>query len=111
MAYADELISYATIGTQTMGLAIESFFPILLASSQSSKLFGTAAMPSWSMTITDPIGSKWYRGQVALGTELLVFGTSEPMTGYGVGITPKLRYTFVDLDRVRPYIEGGGGPI
>jgi hypothetical protein len=31
---------------------------------QSSKLFGAAAMPSWSMTITDPIGSNWYRGQV-----------------------------------------------
>lgn len=48
---------------------------------------------------------------VALGAELLVFGTSEPVTGYGVGITPKLQYTFVGLNRVRPYIEGGGGPI
>jgi lipid A 3-O-deacylase len=81
MACADESISYATIGTQTMGLAIGPFFPIRVAPSQSSKLFGTAVMPSWCMTITDPIGSKWYRGQVALGAELLVFGTSEPVTG------------------------------
>ena len=111
MACADEPISYATIGTQTVGVAVGTFFPIRVMPSQSSKLFGTAAMPSWSMTITDPIGSNWYRGQVALGAEFLVLGTSEPVTGYGVGVTPKLQYTFVGLDRLRPYIEGGGGPI
>jgi hypothetical protein len=111
MACADEPISYPTIGTQTVGLAVGPFFPIRVAPDQSSKLFGTAAMPYWSMTITDPIGSSLYRGQVSLGAELLAFGTSEPLTGYGVGITPKLQYTFVELDRLRPYIEGGGGPI
>ena len=63
------------------------------------------------MTLTDPIGSNWYRGQVALGAELLSFGTSEPQTGYGVGVTPKLQYTFTGLGRLRPYIDGGGGPI
>jgi lipid A 3-O-deacylase len=111
MAYADEPISYPTIGTKTIGLAVGPFFPIRVMPSQSSKLFGAAAMPSWSMTVTDPIGSNWYRGQVALGAELLVFRTSEPVTSYGVGITPKLQYTFVGLDRLRPHIEGGGGPI
>ena len=95
MAYADEPISYPTIGTQTVGVAVGPFFPIRVAADQSSKLFGTAAMPSWSMTITDPIGSNLYRGQVSFGAELLTFGTSEPLAGYGVGITPKLQYTFV----------------
>ena len=42
---------------------------------------------------------------------MLVLGTSEPVTGYGVGITPKLQYAFVGLDRLWPDIEGGGGPI
>ena len=111
MACADEPISYATIGTQTVGVAVGTFFPIRVTPSQSSKLFGTAAMPSWSMTITGPISSNWYRGQVALGAEFLVLGTSEPVTGSGVGITPKLQYIFVGLDWLRPYIEGGGGPI
>ncbi len=111
MACANEPISYPTVGTQTIGLTVGPIFPIRVMPSQSSKIFGAAAMPSWSMTLTDPIGSNWYRGQVALGAELLVFGTSEPVTGYGVGITPKLQYTFVGLDRLRPYLEGGGGPI
>ena len=80
MACAEEPISHTTIGTQTVGLAVGPFFPIRLMPSQSSKLFGAAAMPSWSVTLTDPIGSSWYQGQVALGAELLAFGTSEPMT-------------------------------
>ena len=111
MARADEPISHATIGTQTVGLAVGPFFPIRVTPDQSSKLFGAAAIPSWSITITDPIGPNWYQGQVSLGVELLAFGTSEPLTSYGVGITPKLQYTFVGLHRLRPYIEGGGGPI
>lgn len=111
IACADELIPHAAIGTQTVGLAAGPFFPIRVLPSQSSKLYGTAVMPSWSMTITDPIGSNWYRGQVSLGAELLAFTTSEPLTAYGVGFTPKLQYFFVGLNRLRPYIEGGGGPI
>lgn len=108
---ADEPISPAAKGTQAVGLAIGPFFPIRLMPSQSSKLFGTAAMPSWSITVTDPIGSNWYRGHVSIGAELLAFGTYEPLTSYGVGITPKLQYAFVGIDRLRPYIDGGGGPL
>lgn len=111
MTCADEPISHTTIGTQTAGLAVGPFFPIRVLPGQSSKLSGTAAIPSWSMTLTDPIGSSWYRGQVALGAELLTFRTSAPTTAYGIGATPKLQYTFIGLDRLRPFIEGGGGPI
>jgi len=111
IVHADEPIAHPTIGTQTVGLAVGPFFPIRLVPSQSSKLFGAAAMPSWSVTLTDPIGSSWYRGQVAIGAELLAFRTSEPTTASGIGATPKLQYTFIGLDRLRPFIEGGGGPL
>jgi lipid A 3-O-deacylase len=111
MACADEPIPPPAIGMQTVGLVVGPFFPIRVLPGQSSKLFGTAVVPSWSMTMTDPLGSNWYRGQVSLGVEVLAFTTSEPLTAYGVGITPKLQYTFVGLNRLRPYIEGGGGPI
>lgn len=63
------------------------------------------------MTVTNPIGANWYRGQVALGAELLTVETSEPLTGYGVGITPKLVYTVTALHHLRPYLKGGGGPL
>lgn len=110
-ATAAERISPLAIGTQTIGLIAGPLFPIRVVPSQSSKLFGAATMPSWSMTLTDPIGSSWYQGQIAVGAELLAFGTSEPKTAYGIGVTPKLHYTFTSLDQLRPYIEGGGGPI
>ena len=111
MAHADGPISNPPVGTQTVAVAGGPFFPIRLLPSQSSKLFGAAIMPSWSITVTDPIGSSWYRGQVALGAELLAFETSEPLSGYGVGVTPKLQYPFVSLNRLRPYLEDGGGPL
>jgi hypothetical protein len=82
-----------------------------MMANQSSKLLGTAAISSWSITLTEPIDSSWYRGQVSLGVDVLAFGTSKPLTGFGVGVMPKLQYTFVGLDRLRPFIEGGGGAI
>ncbi|HKP01215.1 MAG TPA: hypothetical protein VJU02_06260 [Nitrospiraceae bacterium] len=111
MACADEPIPHPAIGAQTVGLAVGPIFPIRVMPGQSTKLFGTAVIPSWSMTITGPIGSSWYQGLVSLGAELPMFRTSEPVTTYGVGITPKLQNMFVGLNRLRPYIEGGGGPM
>jgi hypothetical protein len=86
-------------------------FPIRLLPNQSSKLFGVALVPSWTITFTEPFGSGWYEGQLALGAELPAFRTDEPTTGYGVGMTPKLVYTATYFGRLRPYIEGGGGVI
>jgi lipid A 3-O-deacylase len=70
-----------------------------------------AAMPSWSMTLTDRIGSGWYQGQVAIGAEMLVFGTWDPVSASGIGLTPKLAYTFTAAGRLRPFVEGGGGGV
>jgi len=33
------------------------------------------------------------------------------MTGYGIGLTPKMTYTSTAFGRVHPFIEGGGGPM
>ena len=98
-------------GTHTVGLTSGPFFPIRLMPAQSSKLFGVAAMPSWSMTVTDRIGSSWYQGQVAIGAEMLLFGTWEPLSASGIGLTPKLAYTFTGAGRLRPFVEGGGGAV
>ncbi|HLZ34203.1 MAG TPA: acyloxyacyl hydrolase [Nitrospira sp.] len=100
-----------TIGTQTVGFTAGPLFPIRLMPAQSSKLFGVAAAPSWAITLTDSIGSSWYQGQVGIGVELPTFRTDEPVTAYGIGISPKLLYSFTALGRLRPYLEGGGGPL
>jgi lipid A 3-O-deacylase len=109
-ASTDEPVSIP-IGTQTIGLTTGPFFPLRVGPSQSSKLFGVAVMPSWMVTITEPIGSSWYQGQLALGAELVAFHTHSPMAAYGIGLTPKLVYTSTAFGRVRPFIEAGGGPV
>ena len=109
--HAQELPAATPIGSHTIGLTAGPFAPIRVGPSQSSKLFGEALMPSWMVTLTEPIGSGWYQGQLALGAELIAFHASEPITAYGIGFTPKLVYTATNLNRVRPFIEAGGGPV
>ena len=68
-------------------------------------------MPSWMMTLSDPIGNSWYRGQVSLGAEMVYIRFQEPFVTHGVGFAPKIKYTFVAQDRIRPYAEFAGGPF
>lgn len=110
-ALSNDDIPPVPAGTQTVGITTGPLFPIRLLPHQSSKLFGAAAMPSWSITLTDPIGNSWYQGQIAIGAELVAFETSQPVTASGIGVTPKLVYTFTGLNRLRPFVEGGGGPL
>jgi len=108
---AQEFSGATPVGTPTIGLTAGPFFPARVLPGQSSKLFGEALMPSWMMTLTEPIGAGWYQGQLSLGAELIAFHTSEPITAYGLGFTPKLVYTATAFGRVRPYLEAGGGPM
>lgn len=111
LIHAQEFPAATPVGSHTIGLTAGPFFPIRVLSSQSSKLFGEALMPSWMVTLTEPIGSGWYQGQLALGAEVIAFHTAEPITAYGVGFTPKLVYTSTAFGRVRPFLEAGGGPV
>jgi lipid A 3-O-deacylase len=110
-AVAEETTAPLPKGTQTVGLTTGPFFPIRFTQDQSSKLYGAATALSSSFVLTDPLGSSWYQGQVSLGAELIGFSTTEPVSAYGIGLTPKVGYAFVALNRLRPYLEGGGGPL
>lgn len=109
--HAQEFPTATPVSTHTIGLTTGPLFPMRVLSSQSSKLFGEALMPSWMITLTEPIGASWYQGQLALGAELIAFHTDEPITAYGAGLTPKFVYTATAFGRVRPFVEAGGGPI
>lgn len=98
-------------GTQTVGFTAGPFHPVRILPGQSSKLFGTAVMPSWSLAVTDEIGSSYYRGQLAVGAELMLVHSSDPIAATGIGLTPKIMYTWTSLKRLRPFVEGGGGPM
>jgi lipid A 3-O-deacylase len=99
------------IGTQTVGLAVGGMLPVRLMEGQSSKLNGVAVHPSWQIGLTDPIGESWWSGSVGLGAEGTILGIAEPTGAYAIGVTPKLIYTFTSFGRLKPYVEGGGGPL
>ena len=100
-----------TVGTQEVGLSVGYLLPHRLTQDHTTKQQGVALMPSWMMTLSDPIGDRWYRGQVSLGAEMVYIQFQEPFVTHGLGFTPKIKYTFVALDRIRPYAEFAGGPF
>jgi hypothetical protein len=100
-----------TVGTQEVGLSVGYLLPHRLTQDHTTKEQGVALMPSWMMTLTDPIGGSWYRGQVSLGAEMVYIQFQEPFVTHGVGFAPKIKYSFVALDRIRPYAEFAGGPF
>lgn len=109
-AMADDRSS-TVIGRQTIGLVAGGMLPVRLLDSQSSKLNGVAVHPSWQITVTNPIGDGWWRGMIALGAEASFLGIMQPTGAYGVGFTPKSVYTFTSFGILKPYLEGGGGPL
>lgn len=110
-ALAADVSPVITVGTQEVGLTAGYMFSHRLTHLHTTKQHGPALMPSWMMTITDPIGDSWYRGQVSLGAEMVYLEFREPLLTHGVGFTPRIKYTFVALGRFRPYAEFAGGPF
>lgn len=107
---AEELPS-RMVGQQTVGLMVGGMLPVRAMEGQSSKLNGVAVHPSWQIALTDPTGSRWWSGSIALGAELALLGITQPTGAYGIGLTPKVVYTLVSFGRLKPYLEVGGGPI
>jgi lipid A 3-O-deacylase len=100
-----------TVGTQEVGLTAGYLLSHRLTKDHTTEQQGPAFMPSWLMTLSDPTGNSWYRGQVSLGAEMVYIQFQEPFLTHGVGFTPKIKYTFVTLGRIRPYTEFAGGPF
>ncbi|MBK9308779.1 MAG: acyloxyacyl hydrolase [Nitrospira sp.] len=108
---AGDVVPTITVGTQEVGITAGYMFSHRLTELHKTKQHGPAVMPSWMMTITDPIGDSWYRGQVSLGAEMVYLEFREPLVTHGIGFTPRIKYTFVALGRLRPYMEFAGGPF
>jgi len=109
--HAEEITPQATIGTQEVGLSAGYLLPMRLTTDHTTKQKGPALMPSWMMTVTEPIGQSWYRGQVSIGAEVVYIQFQEPVVSNGAGFTPKIKYIFVADNRIRPYVEFAGGPF
>lgn len=111
IAQADDGSPTITVGTQEVGMTAGYMFSHRLTELHTTKQHGPAVMPSWMITLTDPIGDSWYRGQISLGAEMVYLEFREPIVTHGIGFTPRIKYTFVALGRLRPYAEFTGGPF
>ena len=109
--HADDVAPHITIGTQEVGLAAGYLLPMRLTTDHTTKQKGPALMPSWMITLTDPIGRGWYQGQISIGAEAVYIQFQEPVVSNGIGFTPKIKYMFVADSRIRPYVEFAGGPF
>ncbi len=99
------------MGTQELSLTAGYLLPHRLTRRHVTKQSGAAAMPSWSMTLTDPVGPSWLRGQLAIGAEVVYLEFTQPVVSHGLGFTPKLKWTFLTSENIRPYFEFAGGPF
>ncbi|NGZ09244.1 MAG: acyloxyacyl hydrolase [Nitrospira sp. LK70] len=111
LVQAEGISPIITVGTQEVGLTAGYLFGHRLTDLHTTEQQGPALMPSWMMTLTDPVGDSWYRGQVSLGAEIVYIEFEKPLLTHGVGFTPRIKYTFVALGRIRPYVEFAGGPF
>ena len=57
--YAADPTPTITVGTQEVGLTAGYLLPHRLTQDHTTKQQGPAFMPSWMMTITDPVGNGW----------------------------------------------------
>lgn len=110
-AQGGEVSPTITVGTQEVGVTAGYMFSHRLTELHTTKQHGPALMPSWMMTLTEPIGPGWLRGQISLGVEMVYLQFREPIVTHGIGFTPRIKYTFVGLDWLRPYAEFAGGPF
>jgi lipid A 3-O-deacylase len=112
-AGAGEVKPYFPVGTQEIGLTAGYLIPHRLTPFSETKQRGLALMPSWGMVLTDPPSADegWYRGQTTVGAEMVYIQFQKPVLTHGVGFTPRIKYTFLALGRLRPYLELAGGPF
>lgn len=99
------------VGTQEIGLTAGYLLPHRLTTDHTTKQSGPAFMPSWSMVLTESMGSGWYQGQILIGAEIVYIQFQRPFLTHGIGFTPKIKYLFEGTHSVRPYVEFAGGPF
>ena len=64
----------------------------------------------WQIDITRaPVSNGWARGRTSFRAEGTYFRTFEPHSGNTGGLALLLRYNFLYLDRLQPFIQAGAG--
>lgn len=113
-AHAADPAPQITVGTQEVGLSAGYLLPERLTKHHVTKQQGPAFMPSWMITLTDPIGDGWYRGQVSIGAEVVYIQFQEPVLTHGADLIRRLNTPSWQTTGSAPTLnlrEAPSGPI
>lgn len=64
---------------------------------------------SWEYVGTDTVGKGIGAGQIFLGGEILFVEYIAPVTTYGIGLSPTIKYSLRPYERWRPFFNIGAG--
>ena len=77
---------------------------------ENSEVEHSIVLTSWSIGITDPLATdRWYRGNVDIVAEGQFLVNREPRSGFFGAGALSLRYNFLGLDHLIPFITAGAG--
>jgi opacity protein-like surface antigen len=100
-------------GAQEWALTAGHGFGLSVAGSDGSELEDlefVALVPRLGIGLTDPLGeASWWRGNLELLIEGALLFEHVPNRGFAGGGGLGLRYNFLGLERVVPFVEGGAG--
>lgn len=69
-------------------------------------------IPRWGVGLSDPLAeTSWYKGNLDLLIEAPLLFEYHPEHGFAGGGTLMLRYNFLRLERVVPFVEAGAGIV
>jgi len=72
----------------------------------------TTVIPRWAVGLTDHLAkASWYQGNLDLLVEAPAIFQYRPQHGFAGGGTLLLRYNFLRLERMVPFVEAGAGLV
>jgi len=83
-----------------------------VGAAESDRVELATVIPRWGVGLTDPLGGDaWYRGQLSLLLEGAYLDTDEPNDGHAAGASLLLRWHFLGLEPVVPFVDAGAGIV
>jgi len=96
-------------GDQVLGFSAGYVFTVRANREHPTVVTGIPLMARWDYVLTDVMGQDMVPGQVLIGGELMFIEYVKPITTYGIGLSPTIKYSLLPDRRWRPFVGAGAG--
>ena len=97
-------------GTMEVGLASGFWMATtVVGDAPSANRTGVFVLPRVGMVLTDPLGSRWWQGNVEVLLEPLFAKFTQPFAAEAAGGSLVVKYNFLSFGRWMPFWDAGGG--